>query len=126
MKIQFKTLTYQEQAIESVLRVFEGQMIRQSNFTIANNDPFGQLITETGVANRLTLQPTKLLQNINQVQIDNSIPVSDTLPTPFPQFNIDMETGTGKTFVYLKSIIELNATYGFTKFIIVVPSVAIR
>lgn len=126
MKIQFQNLPYQEKAIESVLQVFEGQMIRQSNFTISNNDIQGKLFTETGVANRVTFQQAKMLQNVQQIQIDNGIPVSEDLPTPFPQFNIDMETGTGKTFVYLKSIVQLNAMYGFTKFIIVVPSVAIR
>ncbi|WP_146547605.1 DEAD/DEAH box helicase family protein [Rummeliibacillus suwonensis] len=67
-----------------------------------------------------------MLQNVQQIQIDNGIPISEKLSSTFPQFNIEMETGTGKTFVYLKSILELNRIYGFTKFIIVVPSVAIK
>lgn len=126
LQIQFKELPYQEDAIESVVRVFEGHQIRQSRFTITNNDPYGNLITEYGVANNIIYQPAKMLQNVQQIQIDNVIPTSDKLSDTFPQFNIEMETGTGKTFVYLKSILKLNELYGFKKFVIVVPSVAIR
>ncbi|WP_186668808.1 DEAD/DEAH box helicase family protein [Sporosarcina sp. BP05] len=126
MKIQFQELQYQEDAIESITRVFVGQQIRQSNFTISDNDRQGKLFGEHGLANNVIYQPAKMLQNVQQIQIDNGIPISENLTTPFPQFNIDMETGTGKTFVYLKSILKLNEQYGFTKFVIVVPSVAIR
>lgn len=126
MKIQFKELQYQEDAIESVIRVFDGHQIRQSRFTITDNDRQGKLWGQYGVANKVSYQPAKLLQNVQQIQIDNEIPITEELPTPFPQFNIDMETGTGKTYVYLKSILKLNEQYGFTKFLIVVPSVAIR
>ena len=126
MKLQFDRLQYQQDAIDSVIRVFEGHTIRQSNFTIANSFGQGKLLNEHGVANRIVYNPERMLSNVQQVQIDNNLPLSDKLTTPFPQFNIEMETGTGKTFVYLKSILELNQTYGFTKFIIVVPSVAIK
>lgn len=126
MKIQFQDLQYQDDAIDSVIGVFEGQQIRQSSFTISDNDQQGKLFGENGLANNIVYQPAKMLQNVQQIQIGNHIPVSEHLPTPFPQFNIDMETGTGKTFVYLKSILKLNEKYGFTKFVIVVPSVAIR
>lgn len=126
MKLQFEDLTYQKDAIKSLVRVFEGHHIRQSNFTISGNAGQTNLITEHGTANRIIYNPERMLSNVQQIQIDNQLPLSDKLTTPFPQFNIEMETGTGKTFVYLKSILELNQTYGFTKFIIVVPSVAIK
>lgn len=126
MKIKFTELDYQEEAIQSIVQVFEGQEIRQSTFTITNNDQQGKLFMDSGVGNRLTIPAAKMLENTQRIQIQNQVPLSDTLSTPFPQFNIEMETGTGKTFVYLKSIIELNHHYGFTKFVIVVPSVAIR
>lgn len=126
MKIKFQELQYQEDAIESITRVFEGHQIRQSNFTISDNDRQGKLFGEHGLANNIIYQPAKMLQNVQQIQIDNGIPISENLTASFPQFNIDMETGTGKTFVYLKSILKLNEQYGFTKFMIVVPSVAIR
>lgn len=126
MQIQFKELAYQEDAIESVTRVFEGHQIRQSQFTITNNDLYGNMITEYGIANNIKYDSAKMLQNVQQIQIDNSIPTSDKLPDSFPQFNIEMETGTGKTFVYMKSILKLNELYGFKKFVIVVPSIAIR
>lgn len=126
MKIQFTELGYQEEAIESIVQVFEGQEIRQSNFTITDNDRQGKLLSEYGIGNRLTVSLEKVLNNVQQIQVANGVPLSDQLSLPYPQFNIDMETGTGKTFVYLKSIIELNRRYGFSKFVIVVPSVAIR
>ncbi|PFC54124.1 MULTISPECIES: DEAD/DEAH box helicase family protein [Bacillus cereus group] len=126
MKIQFDELSYQQDAINSVIRVFEGHQIRQSNFTISDNDLQGKFFGDKGVGNRIIQQPHKMLENVQQIQIDSGIPISEHISAPFPQFNIEMETGTGKTFVYLKSILELNRSYGFTKFVIVVPSVAIK
>jgi type III restriction enzyme len=126
MKIQFKDLDYQEVAIQSIIRVFEGQHIRKSEFTIMDQDIQGKLFGEKGIGNKIDLSESKLIQNVQQIQIEQGIPISESIPLPIPQFNIEMETGTGKTFVYLKSILELNKNYGFTKFIIVVPSVAIK
>lgn len=129
MKIQFDELDYQKQAIDSIVQLFEGHQIRQSNFTISDNDLQGKWIGHLGVGNNIVYNPDKMLENVNQIQIDNGIPLSDNIipnNETFPQFNIEMETGTGKTFVYLKSILELNQAYGFTKFVIVVPSVAIK
>lgn len=126
MKIQFDELAYQTEAIQSVIRIFEGQQIRKSDFTIAGDDKQGKLFGEKGIGNRVEQDRARMLRNVQQIQIDNGIPVSDELPGPFPQFNIEMETGTGKTFVYLKTILELNRSYGFTKFVIVVPSIAIK
>ncbi|MFJ7738263.1 DEAD/DEAH box helicase family protein [Lysinibacillus sp. NPDC097287] len=126
MKIQFDDLTYQTDAINAILGVFEGQQIRKSEFTIMDQDAQGKLFGEKGVGNKIDISISKLLQNVQQIQINRGIPIAKNIPGAFPQFNIEMETGTGKTFVYLKSILEVNRKYGFTKFIIVVPSVAIK
>lgn len=126
MKIKFKELNYQDKAIESIIQAFDGQQVRKSEFTIMDQDAQGKFFGEKGIGNKIDLSVSKLLQNVQQIQIGQGIPISESIPMPFPQFNIEMETGTGKTFVYLKSILELNRKYGFTKFIIVVPSVAIK
>lgn len=126
VKIQFDELKYQQDAVNSVIKLFEGHQIKPTNFTISDNNMQGKFFNEYGVGNRIVSNQEELLENLQQVQIENNIPISESLPDSYPQFNIEMETGTGKTFVYLKSILELNKSYGFTKFIIVVPSVAIK
>lgn len=131
MKIKFDTLEYQTKAVESVIKVFDGQKLKKSNFTITNSEPQGTLFASDGIgiSNKIIIDPKQMLTNVNKTQIINGILPSDNLygnNSSFPQFNIEMETGTGKTFVYLKSILELNKKYGFLKFVIVVPSVAIR
>lgn len=131
MKIQFKSLDYQANAVNSTVNVFKGQIIKESNFTIVDTAPQGTLFAEDGIGigNRIIINDEQMLKNVNKVQILNHIVPSDSLygsNDKFPQFNIEMETGTGKTFVYLKTILELNEKYGFLKFVIVVPSVAIK
>lgn len=89
------------------------------------------MFNELGIGNNLILSKAQLLKNLHAVQSRNNVPKSRRLveagnPYQFPNFSIEMETGTGKTYVYLRSIFELNQLYGFKKFIIVVPSVAIR
>lgn len=126
MKIQFDELTYQSDAVNAIINVFEGQQIRKSEFTIMDQAAQGKLFGQTGIGNKIDVSLSKLLQNVHQVQINQGIPIAKDFPKSFLQFNIEMETGTGKTFVYLKSILEMNRKYGFTKFIIVVPSVAIK
>ncbi|MFG5465335.1 DEAD/DEAH box helicase family protein [Enterococcus faecalis] len=131
MKIQFDTLDYQTDAVNSAIRVFEGQTIKESNFTITNDDSQGTLFVSDGIGigNRVIIDEEQMLKNVNKTQILNGIVPSDNLfgnNKAFPQFNIEMETGTGKTFVYLKTILELNKQYGFMKFVIVVPSIAIK
>lgn len=131
MKIQFDTLDYQTDAVNSAARMFEGQTIKESNFTITDDDPQGTLFASDGigVGNRVIINEEQMLKNVNKTQILNGIVPSDNLfgnNKNFPQFNIEMETGTGKTFVYLKTILELNKLYGFMKFVIVVPSIAIK
>lgn len=131
MKIHFDTLDYQTEAVKSAIRVFEGQTIKESNFTVSKSTDAMDLFTVDGVGigNRVIINTEQMLKNVNKAQILNGIIPSDSLlgnNDSFPQFNIEMETGTGKTFVYLKTILELNKMYSFKKFVIVVPSVAIK
>lgn len=126
MKIQFDSeLEYQNEAIDSVVDIFEGQEICQSNFTVASiNDNLWTATNDLGIGNRLELLDDEILSNIQNIQLKNGLPQSDKITSM--DFSVEMETGTGKTYVYLKSIFEMNRKYGFTKFIIVVPSVAIK
>jgi len=124
------------QAIAAVRDVFQGQTPKQSLFTvaaIANEQMalgFGsesqQLTLGQGIGNRLMLDEEDLLNNIRAVQLRHGLPQSNSLPNHKLNLDIEMETGTGKTYVYLRTLLELNKAYGFTKFIIVVPSVAIK
>ena len=127
MKIQFESdLNYQNKAISSIVYIFEGQEICQSNFSVSRvkGDTLGITENELGIGNRLELLDDEILANIQNIQLKNGLPQSKKLNSM--DFSVEMETGTGKTYVYLKSIFELNRKYGFTKFIIVVPSIAIK
>ncbi len=130
MKLHFEpNLDYQLQAIESVCDLFRGQEICRTEFTVTMKLPDQQLTlgvadTDKGLGNRLTLVDDQLLDNLRSVQLRNGLAPSSTLASG--DFTVEMETGTGKTYVYLRTIFELNKRYGFTKFVIVVPSVAIK
>ena len=129
MKIQFSSdLDYQQEAIKAITEVFDGQKVCNNRFTVPNpnkDDLFAaQEFSDLGVGNKLQLLPEDLLENIQAVQLANGLKESTLLNNR--DFTIEMETGTGKTYVYLRSIFELNQNYGFTKFIIVVPSIAIK
>lgn len=129
MKIQFESnLDYQDRAISSIVDIFEGQEICQSNFSIVRQHTKGQKTIgdydDLGIGNRLELLDDEILSNVQNIQLRNGLAQSKKLDSM--DFSIEMETGTGKTYVYLKSIFELNKRYGFTKFIIVVPSIAIK
>ena len=152
MKLQFdKNQEYQLQAIQSVIDLFEGQHLNNSDFEFSFTDSnSGSLIfTESGVGNNLTLTEEEITVNLLKVQENNNLKNGDastqleklrynddadikgvvegkTIVASYPNFSVEMETGTGKTYVYLRSIYELNKVYGFKKFVIVVPSVAIR
>lgn len=131
MKIKFNpNLDHQRDAISAVVGVFEGQETFQSNFSVSNAfqaDLF-QNNDGIGVGNALSLLPEELYDNTRNVQLVNGLPQTETSKQALPSldFTIEMETGTGKTYVYLRSAFELNQRYGLTKFIIVVPSVAIK
>lgn len=130
MKLHFEPdLDYQQQAIESVCDLFRGQEICRTEFTVTMRLPEQQLTlgvaeTDLGVGNRLSLLDDQLLKNLQDVQLRNGLAPASALASG--DFTVEMETGTGKTYVYLRTIFELNKRYGFTKFVIVVPSVAIK
>ncbi|MEM3860191.1 MAG: DEAD/DEAH box helicase family protein [Candidatus Micrarchaeaceae archaeon] len=116
LKLKFDSkLDFQIDAINSVVDIFKGQAKRPSDYTF-------QIIP-----NSLNLPKEKILENLQEIQKRNGITLSkiEDLAEPY-NFTIEMETGTGKTYVYLRTILELNQKYGFSKFIIVVPSVAIK
>src|SRR5579863_5098499 len=120
MRLRFKVQRYQTEAVHAVADCFDGQPRR--NFA----DYYG--------ANaEIALSPAELLANIRAVQRERGLPLSAGLAQSpaagipgTPNLDVEMETGTGKTYVYIKTIMELNKRYGWSKFIVVVPSVAIR
>ncbi len=127
---------YQLDAIRSVVDLFVGQP-DASQHAVERDDQLASLkLTETGIANHRVIDADQWLKNLQAVQKANDLPESTALEglklaegTPladFPNFTVEMETGTGKTYVYLRTVHELSRTYGFKKFVIVVPSVAIR
>lgn len=125
MKIKFNQLSYQDKAVESAVKLFTGQQVRANNFTVLGDTLLGQTQFEMGIGNGFAMSKSELETNLHEIQVGNGITPSKKLNPGFPQFNIEMETGTGKTFVYLKTVLELNKQYGFSKFVILVPSVAI-
>jgi len=127
MKLQFDAnLHYQEQAVSAVVDLFRGQTPKRSAFTVTMEDGAGQITTDNGIANKLELLEDEILENLQAVQLRNGLPQTKSLKKGAYDFDVEMETGTGKTYVYLRTIFELNKAYGFTKFIIVVPSIAIK
>ena len=115
MKFTFKAQTHQLDAVKAVVSVFKGQ----ENFEKKKN---------SNSNNQLYLSDEQILNNIQKVQEQNKINVSDKLKKENDNYNLDisMETGTGKTYTYIRTIFELNKNYGWTKFIVVVPSSAIK
>jgi type III restriction enzyme len=138
MKIQFDAnQDYQLEAVQSVLGLFEGQPDASQGIAAFEQDAMTSLaLTERGIANRCVLTDKSWLKNLNAVQRQHGLDASTALEGlqdsdgnslgSFPNFTVEMETGTGKTYVYLRTIHELHRNHGFRKFVIVVPSVAIR
>src|SRR6185503_19413433 len=147
MKLQFDPKQqFQLDAIASVIDLFEGQPQSASSMTPINMGDYGEMFagqtqTDLGMGNQIVVDEEKLRENTRVVQYRNDIEITDPataleawelFDTPAnitrkcPHFSVEMETGTGKTYVYLRTIFELSQKYGFQKFIIVVPSVAIR
>ena len=140
MKLKFKNQDFQTDAVNSVVDLFLGQEKTKGTFSVDNNG-MDNFLGTMGVGNALLIDQKTLADNMHAVQRRNNLPLTDpdwgfnfgnvdfsnfSFQGNTPQFSIEMETGTGKTYVYTKTIFELNRKYGFTKFIIVVPSVAIR
>ncbi|NMC59248.1 MAG: DEAD/DEAH box helicase family protein [Candidatus Methanofastidiosa archaeon] len=128
MKLKFNpNLQYQDLAVSSVVDLFKGQRSAQSNFTVLSyGTQVGLYDAGQGIGNRLELIDEEILENLQQIQLKNGLSISEDLQMNKLDFDIEMETGTGKTYVYIKTIFELNKKYGFCKFIVVVPSIAIK
>lgn len=146
MKFKFKIQDYQTEAVDAVVKVFEGQPFNdrvsylrdvgknrgwtQSSLFSDDVSYFGG--DGSGFENApIELSDERLLDNIRALQLENNIKQSPALSKPFGPscrcaLDIEMETGTGKTYCYIKTIFELNKRYGWSKFIVVVPSIAIR
>ena len=150
MKFRFKIQQYQTDAVDSVVRVFQGQPYvdgvsyvrdvgeqrpilppaqEQLSLFPAPQMSLDEVIDDTGYKNEaVRLTAEQLLANIRGIQAENNIHLSDRLVRELGccSLDVEMETGTGKTYVYIKTMFELNKRYGWSKFIVVVPSVAIR
>ena len=144
MNLQFKhNLDYQRAAIDAVCGLFTGQELCRGEFTVSHStqqyaaspqggdgpplDFAGQVVqqqmavqmglglaeSELGIGNRLSLLDDDLLKNLNAVQLKNGLALSPALESG--DFTVEMETGTGKTYVYLRTLFELNQKFGFTK-----------
>ena len=128
MKFQFKIQQYQTDAVKAVTDVFNGQL-KQDNFKYIQDSNFDLNLIEYGYKNaKIELTNSELLNNINTIQLQEGLKLSNEVNSSLGvvSLDIEMETGTGKTYVYIKTIFELNKLYGFSKFIVVVPSIAIR
>lgn len=146
MKFNFKIQQYQTDAVNAVVKVFEGQCFHDRSSYIRDlgqlkkntqmvfnvedeNLDLDDLLNDTGYKNELVeLSDEQLLNNIQTLQKQNNINISPSLVKGLGRCSLDieMETGTGKTYVYIKTMFELNKRYGWSKFIVVVPSIAIR
>lgn len=134
MKLHFEdNLTHQLAAIEAVCDLFRGQEVCRTEFTVTQRTASPQMglaleqgmeESALGIGNRLTLLDDELHANLTAIQLRNGLAPSGALADG--NFTVEMETGTGKTYVYLRTAFELHKRYGFTKFVIVVPSVAIK
>ena len=143
MKFNFKIQQYQTDAVDAVVKVFDGQGFHDKvkfirdlgkinpddyriKIGITDEDDYAD---DTGYKNELVeLSDEQLLHNIQTLQSQNNIKLSNALVKDLGKCSLDieMETGTGKTYVYIKTMFELNKRYGWSKFIVVVPSIAIR
>ena len=127
VKLKFEPdLEYQRDAIEAAVGLFAGMPLAGTEFSVAAATGSRLALTEMGVGNPDpgdSLEPV-LLANLQRIQEASALPVSDAFEGP--HFTVEMETGTGKTYVYLRTVFELNKRHGLTKFVIAVPSVAIR
>lgn len=145
MKLQFDpNQQFQLDAVSAIADLFEGQPQNAPEYSVIKMGSIGDLFagheqTELGIGNKISITEDKLRENLRTIQLRNDIEATNqnleawdhfdipaNQPRPIPHFSVEMETGTGKTYVYLRTIFELSHRYGFQKFIIVVPSVPIR
>ena len=146
MKFKFKIQEYQTEAVNAVVKAFEGQAFNNKTSYLRDLGKSSRPMQQSFLADDtlfynsdgsgfenapIELSDEQLLDNIRALQLENNIKQSSALSKPFGSgcrcaLDIEMETGTGKTYCYIKTIFELNKQYGWSKFIVVVPSIAIR
>lgn len=131
MKLKFKHQQFQTDAARAVTDVFHGQrnqsMLEFTHDMGRRADGAHDLFDMVGFRNQpVTVPAGKLLENIREIQMPAQLRPSETIDTNDLRLTIEMETDTGKTYTYIKTMFELNRLYGWSKFIIVVPSIAIR
>jgi type III restriction enzyme len=136
MKLKFSHQDYQTRAVDAVVKVFDGQPLAKSEFALTGHNASVSYAGDGSIGNALKLSDEQLLANLQAVQKANLISPSGSLVSSTSDngkkvfchlnFTIEMETGTGKTYAFIKTMYELNKVYGFKKFVVVVPSVAIR
>lgn len=135
MKLQFKVQEYQTEAVDAVVDVFAGQPYADGvRYRLdPGNSLAPMLLEDSGLRNaEIALTPSQLLTGVHRVQRSRGLQLAKNLRDPVNtsaapiNLDIEMETGTGKTYVYIKTIMELHKRYGWSKYIVVVPSIAIR
>jgi len=135
MKLQFKVQQYQTEAVDAVVDVFTGQPYADGvRYRVdPGKDTAQTMLEDAGLRNaEIALTLPLLLTNVRRVQQARGLALSEDLKDPGKpsvapiNLDIEMETGTGKTYVYIKTIMELHKRYGWSKYIVVVPSIAIR
>ena len=134
MKLKFKKQQYQENATQSVVKCFEGQpngfrreIIGKRSYTVNEGSIWEQVVDEDIISfgnKKIEVLPEQIRKNIRNVQKQNNLDYTDD--SGFMNYSIEMETGTGKTYTYIKTMYELNKSYGWNKFIVMTPSIAIR
>ena len=121
MKFEFDAnQNYQREAIDAVVQLFEGQIPVRTTLQFSRESNYST------IPNHLDLDSDKISVHLKEIQEANGIEIDEFSTNGFPNFSVEMETGTGKTYIYLRTILELFQKYGMRKFIVVVPSVAIR
>jgi type III restriction enzyme len=147
MKLQFKEQDFQVQAVKAIVDCFEGQPLKSNRFTLERSK---ELIRKAKQASSGTIEidysieeeigyrnspiqilESQVLKNVQAVQKRNDLHQSQQIERPKAvnlgyNFNIEMETGTGKTYTYIRTMYELRKQYGWSKFIVIIPSIAIR
>lgn len=132
IKLKFKNQDFQTTAVNAICDLFLGQEKKQATFSVVQELQQSFVQNEYGIGNALFLDDAAIFANMHEIQKRSGLPLTTDIRTndkvvgSSRSFCIEMETGTGKTYVYTKTIFELHKRYGFTKFIVAVPSVAIR
>lgn len=137
VRLQFAHQDYQARAVQAVVQAFDGQPLASAAFSLQAAPGSVEYAPDGSIANRLLIAEAQMLENVRKVQDSNGIePVAELAADRAedgaadkrycPHFTLEMETGTGKTYTFIKTMYELNKVHGFKKFVIAVPSVAIR